>query len=322
MTSNVSTVDYRRLILALIYIYVPLILYPTLLLVIQDGANLSKVNVGHYFSPLQLSHLKSEMLFVGLGFIFTYIVVAGIAFVREARIIFVIFATIIAYLMYEFGIYLYAAYFGTGYSGTLSAFDHGWIMVIAIAFGIYYSESLIFHIFGYDALRLRPGRARAPDFILHMGWLILLPMVGYPILMILVEAFPNVSDVRVSRIFETTQAPLFSYETQLITLASLLIYSGVFTLVFVKTKRGYFFVAVSAVAYLLYNFGMNCQIFVDRSVSAFHMRSSECNSNDLSACLLFAEHGWIFTASFIFSTVIVERLFKYLGKFDLYDVSR
>ena len=279
------------------------------------------INRELYFAPLQLAHLRFAMLVFALGFIFIYIAIAGIAFVRVARVKFITFATIIADLTYEFSIYAYSAYFSMGYPETLPAFDHGWIMVIAIALGVYYSESLIFHIFGDDAFGLRSRRTQSPDFILHMSWL-LLPIVGYPLVMILAEAFPNVSHVRVSRIFEATQAPLFGYETQLVALASILTYSCVFTLVFVKARKAYFFAAVSALAYLLYNFGMNCEIFIDRSVSELQMRSDECKSTDLSTCLLFVEHGWIFTASVSFSTIIVERLFRYLGKVHLYEMSR
>lgn len=316
MTQAMSKPPLWR-VFALIYVLLPLIAYPTVLLIAQDFPHLPTLSLRRYFEPAVLPHFRFEAAVLRWGFVFMYILGFGLLFAKEGKWQFIASATILSAVAYEVTAYFFVDYFGVDSQGHLPPLIQGGVMLLAIALATHISESLVFYFCSRKAFGPRSAGFRGLAVFL-IGICLIVPIVLYPLVMILAETFPDFSQMRAHRVFEATQIPFFSHRAQLLLLGSVAAYFALVTLLLVRIKRVQFFVAASMLSYVLYNLGVYVQIYADVSLDAVRMRPDVCGSTDLSACLTFAEHGWIFTLSAVASALIIERSFKHFGQLSLY----
>jgi hypothetical protein len=312
--NDASAPVHWRIVATLLYIFAPLTLYPTLLLLIDGGVSLHR-----YFEPPETMRLSLVYLLLALGFIFPLMLVQGMVIAREAKVKFIAISTVLAFVTYAAGSFVYALWLGQNSAEELTPASHAVIMFAGFVISMFYSEALIFRLFGQNPLGIRPQKTWVNDPIVF-GSFILAPMLGYPFLMVVAEALPDLSHLRMSRVSEPTHMPLFGYVSQLTALGFVLVYGAVLTFAFVRTKRLAFFGAASAGAYVLYNLGVKFQVIVDELMSAPFMRA--CDSSDLTSCLGFFEHGGLIGLSVIISGIVVGLAFKYLGRVDPFEMPR
>src|SRR5712692_9319150 len=83
------------------YVVVRLIVYPAILIALQDFPHLPKFGFGRYFEPTELSHFRYENVILALGFIVVFVFGFGRLFAQEGKSQFIISATILSVVFYE-----------------------------------------------------------------------------------------------------------------------------------------------------------------------------------------------------------------------------
>ncbi len=214
MSQDASKPTLWHVAVALGYTMLLLLVYPAVLIAVQDFPDFSGVGVKRYFDPLILSHFQFEEEVLALGFIATFLSLYSLLSAKQARVQFIILAMI------------------------LSA-----IMIV--------SERFLFHVFNRNVFGYPAVRFRGKDFfcVLYM----LIPIVAYPALLMLRDVFPNLAEFRLNRYFERSPIFYFSYQHVILTLAFVCAYIGTFTLFFVTNNKVKFFLAVSLLSFVLYD---------------------------------------------------------------------
>ena len=318
MTSEISKPPLWRRCLMFIYVSLPLLAYPAVLIIVQDFPDLSRFDLKQYLNLISLAYFSFEGVVLSSGFILIFLSVLTLLFAKQARLQFVILASILSMLGYSFGTILianvyplsfYREHFHSCRADLPICYPplvHGYVMTFSVILAIILSEHLLYGLLKHKVFGRSPVRfgVRDVSYIFYL----LLPIVANPAFIILAEIFPNWGEFRINRFFESTRIPYFSYQSQLLTLSFLVTYMTVFTWIFVKKKKAYFFLAVSILSYALYNLGT----YLDLSGFLLVIKHSSCHSDGSSDCLTSIELGVLFCLSATCSIAIVERLVVYL----------
>ncbi len=311
MSQDASKPTLWHVAVALGYTMLLLLVYPAVLIAVQDFPDFSGVGVKRYFDPLILSHFQFEEEVLALGFIATFLSLYSLLSAKQARVQFIILAMILSAIGYGLGVHLTADIYPLS-----PVIARGIVMTYSIFIAMIVSERFLFHVFNRNVFGYPAVRFRGKDFfcVLYM----LIPIVAYPALLMLRDVFPNLAEFRLNRYFERSPIFYFSYQHVILTLAFVCAYIGTFTLFFVTNNKVKFFLAVSLLSFVLYDLATYVDSF---SLYVLGMRINSCGSGDASVCLNFFEQGMLLALCTASGIAIVARVFKFRGHNTLYEAS-
>ena len=271
-----------------------------------------------------LSRFRFEEQVLAAAFGLAFMAVFALIFIKTDRTRFVLSGAILTALAYPIAGYACVKYYqllSRPSAADFSPAGMGFIMFLAAGFAM----NVVLRRWRHDVFGPVPVRPRRYSFTFFLvGYSILFGILAivfiYPVVLLMVEIFPS-SQLRLTRLFEPTQASFSSAWLQLTALASSIAVSATFVAALVKKRRVEFFLMLSVGSFVLYNIGIPSYIRLQDAIASSLSRklsATTCASADPSACLLFAEHGWIFGLAFALATVIVERTFRRISASYLY----
>jgi hypothetical protein len=310
---------WRRMALVFSYGILVFLSYPGLLIIAQDFPAIPDFRFSRYLSP---GELTTYAWFI-IASIFIVVCVWGLTqFIKDGKPQF-FKATVILCIVFHFvGAYIVAVWSETASPSLLALSTQNNIMIVSIGASAHIGRLVVFYAFGIYVL----GRtASGPDSTPFGGlisiaflYLLLLPIAAYPIVLVVAATFPDVPEISMDTFFQLTRTPFFSYRLQLLALGSLMMFMGAVTLCIIRVKRIQFFAAATSLSYFMYNAVVYIQMHVDKALGAINMKGDVCGHTDISRCLLFVEHGWMFSLCALCSLLVVAQLFKYFGQPKLF----
>ena len=294
------------------YLLLPLVAYPLLLVAVQDPLHVFS-DFRRYARPATFAFQYEEQL---LAIAFAIIFMAGFSllFVGRERWRFVTLGTIATAFFYPAVLYVateYYVYIGRLSRGEFSPVNRGYLMFLAAGCGV---------IAGVLALpnvraELR-GPRPAPSFghavlFFALGFSVLAIAYVYPLILIVLGAFPDISQLQWARLYEPVDRAFFSALTQSLGLACAVLFAGLLSIPLLRRNRLEFSLLAAAMTFALYDIA----VYVLTKTS-LHPAAKTCSAADLSLCLLYAEHGWIFVSSFALSVFVLQLIPRYSNRTD------
>ena len=302
-----SEAHFRRLY-PIWYLVIPVVAYPPLLVAAQNPPQ-ALLDWRRYVRPAVFPFPFEEQL---LAITFAFVFIAGFAllFLSTNRLRLVMLGTALAAGFYPICGYICSHYIYISRPSPvqLSPVDMGFVMFLAAGCAI----NVLLHTMPAVQKEFSGGVPR-PSFgrivlFFAFGYSVLAIGYIYPLALIFVDVFPDISQMRFGRIFEPTHTPFFSPLPQLKALTCTALLAALYSPVIVANIRLRFCVYMTFITYPIYN--LLTYVYV---VLVVGDRSAVCVATDLSSCLFYGEHGWIFLASFLLSALIARHTLKYSG---------
>jgi hypothetical protein len=289
------------------YVALTLVLYPALLISLQDFPSIPQINFARYFESVTLTYFWEETIVFTAGFCFIFLSAYAALFATRLRRQFVGLATVLSVIGYSAGIYVLSkADFlvcAPALQRCVPLIAHAFVTTFSILIAIVLAERLLFRVLGESPFDYPSERFRARDFasILYL----LLAIIVYPTIVMFVRSFPNFPSMHMLRYFERTEISYLSLQYTVLTISFLVVYVGLFTLLFVKTWRAATIVAVSLLSFLIFSIAS----YLDCSL----IRSNVCHPTGWSVSLRLSDQGALIGFAIMCSIVLVARLFKRFG---------
>ena len=310
---------------ALLYIFVPWLVYPTILIVAQSFPDLSRLTIRQYWGLSNVSHFRYAEEIIAFLFISTFLAGYGFLAVQKGmRLQFLCFGVTLSVIWYGLGTYIIGeivvlsqpeqSHCLLGLQTCLPLIFRGMVLNLSIVLSILISDRLLYHIFGRAALGRAPARFQWFD-VWFVVYPLIIPTIGYPTIILLFETLQKKS-FRLDQYFENGQVVFYSsYEHVLLTVIFLLVYLAYFVAVFVRIEKLRFFFGSSILTLMLYS----TAVYITPSFfESMNIRNNSCPSPNMSICLPLIEQGVLFSLCSMLSVVIIARLFMHRGLDTLY----
>lgn len=286
------------------YLLLTLVAYPLLLVAIRDPLH-ALSDLRRYLRPAVFAFQYEEQL---LAIAFAIVFMGGFAvlFVSTERLRFVILGTIAAALFYPAVLYIatqYYIYSGQQFSDNFSPAGHGYLMLLASCCALI-TLMRTSPALRVDVLGGPPRSMSMKDTVLFfvMGYSLLLIAYLYPLFVILLEVFPDVSQVGYSRLAELLDVSPFSGFAQLAVLIGAAIVSGIFSILIINVARSVFWITVVPATAIFYNLLVySYDLFIPKL----------CRSPEVSLCISYLEMGFLFALSVFLSLLLFKQAVRY-----------
>lgn len=292
------------------YLTLPLVAYPLLLVAVRDPLHVFS-DLRQYVRPAVFAFQYEEQL-LAITFAIVFMASFTLLFVNVDRLRFVVFGTIATAVFYPAVIYVatqYYVYLGRTSPGAFSPLGRGYLMFLAACCAII-AVVRTSPVLRADFLGGRPAPSlRQVVAFFAMGYGLLATAYVYPLLVVFLKMFPDISQVRIARLAEVMDISPLSIVAQLFALIGAAVFTAIYSIAVVNRRRLLFLAAVIPLTASLYNLIVYAYI-------AFMPR--RCGLPEISSCVTYSEIGWLFCLSFILSIVIFQCTLRRFAEINPY----